>query len=140
MKPESMLDVRYKYMWAFHIAFNTGFSAYTMSLNEAHKRYSPTDTVFFDILDKEIRYADLTIEEQAQLEKVLIDYGVTYVPKVGDRIRIHIDGYRQRTPLWAEGHCGTVVKLNPKTVGVKLDAYPYEIQKIDYGDYDFLGA
>lgn len=138
VQPVSMLDSTYKYIWAFYVAFHTGFHMYTKNLELARERCSPVDVVFFDTTDNEIRYNDLSEDEQAQLDQVFIDNGVVRMPKIGDRVRIHLQGFRVRTPVWAEGYCGTVVKLNPKTIGVKLDAYPHEIQKIDYGDYDFL--
>lgn len=138
VQPASMLDTTYKYMWAFHTAFHTGFHMYTKNLDMAQERCSPVDVVFFDTADNEIRYNDLSESEQAQLDQVLINSGVARVPKVGDRVRIHLQCFRVRTPVWAEGYCGTIVKLNPKTVVIQLDGYSDVLQKIDYGDYEFL--
>lgn len=59
-------------------------------------------------------------------------------PKVGDRICVKLQGLRFRTPVWCIGSKGTIVKLNPKTVAVRFDAYPEEVHRIDYGDYEFL--
>lgn len=55
--------------------------------------------------------------------------------KVGDRIEIISQWPYMRTPKWARHHKGTVVRFNKLTISVRLDTYPDEICRIDYGDW-----
>lgn len=129
---------KYKYMWGYYQTFDIDNDTYKQWLNEAVRRHSPIDIIYFDAEDHEIRLSDLAESAQNMIVQTLKDHNMIKEPYVGARICVNIKGLRNRTPVWTQGYKGTIVKLNPKTVGVKLDAYPNEIQKIDYGDYDYL--
>jgi len=56
--------------------------------------------------------------------------------KIGDRIRVVSQWPYMRTPKWAAGYKGTIVRFNKYTISVKLDDFPNEICRIDYGDWE----
>lgn len=53
--------------------------------------------------------------------------------KIGDKIAVRKSTY-SRTPQWMDSYRGVIVKLNKKSVTVRLDEYPNETHRVSYID------
>lgn len=53
--------------------------------------------------------------------------------KVGKKITVRYSSH-SRTPQWLDGYDGEIVKLNSKSVTIKVDEYPKELHRVSYKD------